>query len=188
MHRTSASVFVAAVALLVLGERDARAIERQHHLALSPTLAMLKVADKSTLSVGAGLSVDYTYGLSDQFNFVASVGENRVASNQRQDEPTSPRTRPADVQHATAGVAYVIDVLRFVPYAGAQLGAYRLSGGTLDSAVVAPGASLTLGLDYQLDRHWAVGIAGAQHLLLAKTSTYPSYTTLMLRVEVMWGY
>lgn len=187
MHRTRAFGFVAVVALL-LPERDALAIERQHHIALSPSLAMLKVADKSTLSVGAGLSVDYTYGLSDQFNFVASLGASRVAANQQQDDATSPHTRPADVQHATAGVAYVIDVLRFVPYVGAQLGAYRLSGGTLDSAVVTPGVSLTLGLDYQLDRHWAVGVAGEQHLLLAKTATYPSYTTLMLRVEVMWGY
>ena len=47
---------------------------------------------------------------------------------------------------------------------------------------------MQLGLDYQLSRHWAIGAAGQQHFLLTDISTYPSYTTFMLRFEYMWGY
>jgi hypothetical protein len=86
------------------------------------------------------------------------------------------------------GAGYVIDILRFVPYIGLLLGGYRLSGGTLDSALLLPGAELAVGLDYRLNCHWTIGLAGRQHLLFTKASTYPSYTTVMLRLEYMWGY
>jgi hypothetical protein len=179
---------LALASLIGMSPRQASAIERQHHIGLDPSLSLLKVGDKSTVSVGAGLGLHYTYGINDQFNFMAEMNVSRVAANQEQDFVTSPHTRPADVAHASAGVGYVIDVLQFVPYVGVLLGGYRLSGGTLDEALLLPGASLALGLDYQLDRHWAVGIAGRQHLLFTEASTYPSYTTLMLRFEYMWGY
>ncbi len=181
-----ASVTVASV--LCATPREASAIERQHHIGLDPSLSMLKVDDKSTMSVGFGLGLHYTYGINDQFNFMAEMNVSRVAANQQQDDRTSPHTRPSDVAHASAGVGYVIDVLRFVPYFGVLLGGYRLSGGTLDSALVLPGAALTVGLDYQLNRSWAVGLAGQQHLLFTKASTYPSYTTVLLRFEYMWGF
>lgn len=174
--------------MLCAAPREARAIERQHHVGLDPSLALLKVDDKSTMSVGLGLGLHYTYGMSDQFNFMAEVNVARVAADQQQDLPTSPHTRPADIAHASAGVGYVLDVLRFVPYFGILLGGYRLSGGTLDSALVLPGASLAVGLDYQINRHWAVGLGGRQALLFTKASTYPSYTTVMLRLEYMWGF
>lgn len=188
MRPLVALVSVAVACMLWASPRAAHAIERQHHIGLDPTLAMLKVDDKSTVSVGAGLGLHYTYGINDQFNFMAEMNVSRVAANQQQDDATSPHTRPADVAHASAGVGYVIDVLQFVPYIGLLLGGYRLSGGTLDNALLLPGAELAVGLDYQLSRHWAVGLAGRQHLLFTKASTYPSYTTVMLRFEYMWGF
>ena len=168
--------------------REARAVERQHHFGLDPSLSMLKVDDKPTLSTGVGLGAHYTYGLNDQFNFMAELNGSIVAANQQQDSPTSPHTRPAEVDHALVGAGYVIDVLRWVPYFGVLAGGYRLSGGTLDKALVIFGAAVQIGLDYQLSRHWAIGLAGQQHFLLTKASTYPSYTTLMLRFEYMWGF
>ena len=166
----------------------ASAIERQHHFGLDPSLSMLKVDDKPTLSTGIGLGAHYTYGIDDQFNFMAELNASIVAANQKQDTPTSPHTRPAEVDRALAGVGYVIDVLRWVPYFGILAGGYRLSGGTLDSAVLVLGGAVQLGLDYQLSRSWAIGAAGQQHFLVTKMSTYPSYTTVMLRLEYMWGY
>ena len=177
-----------AVLAFLLFAHDAHALERQHHIGLDPSLSMLKVDDKSTVSVGAGLGLHYTYGINDQFNFMAEMNVSRVAANQEQDFADSPNTRPADVAYASAGVGYVIDILQFVPYIGILLGGYRLSGGTLDNAMVLPGAELAVGLDYQLDRHWAIGLAGRQHLLFTKASTYPSYTTVALRFEYMWGF
>jgi len=188
--RLSLSVLAsfAVASMLCASPREAQAVERQHHIGLDPSLAMLKVDDKSTVSVGAGLGLHYTYGINDQFNLMVEANVARVAANQQQDDATTPHTRPADVAHATAGVGYVLDVLQFVPYFGLLVGGYRLSGGTLDSALVLPGAELAVGLDYQLSRHWAIGLAGRQHLLFTKASTYPSYTTVMLRLEYMWGY
>jgi hypothetical protein len=166
----------------------AHALERQHHIGLDPSLSILKVDDKSTVSVGAGLGLHYTYGIDDQFNFMAEMNVSRVAANQDQDDQTSPHTRPADLAYASAGVGYVIDVLQFVPYLGLLFGGYRLSGGTLDNALYLPGFELALGLDYQLSRSWAVGVAGRQHMMFTKLSTYPTYTNVMLRFEYMWGF
>jgi len=136
---------------------EARAIERQHHFGLDPSLSMLKVDDKPTLSTGFGIGAHYTYGIDDQFNFMAEANGSIVAADQKQDTPTSPHTRPAQVMHALAGVGYVIDVLRWVPYFGVLAGGYRLSGGTLDDALYIFGGAVQLGLDYQLSRQWAIG-------------------------------
>ena len=179
---------LAFVALSAAAPRPARAIERQHHFGLDPSLSMLKVDDKPTLSTGVGIGAHDTSGIDDQFNFMAELNASIVAADQKQDTPTSPHTRPSQVAHALAGVGYVIDVLRWVPYFGILAGGYRLAGGTLDSAQLVFGAAVQLGLDYQLSRHWAIGAAGQQHFLLTQMSTYPSYTTIMLRFEYMWGY
>lgn len=179
---------LALVGALCAPAGEAHAVERQHHLGLDPSLSILKVDDKSTVSVGAGLGAHYTYGITDQFNFMVEVNASRVAANQEQDHPDSPRTRPANVAHGLAGVGYVLDVLRWVPYFGVLVGGYHLSGGTLDSSLLAFGAAVQVGLDYQLSRHWAVGAAGQQHFLLTRMSEYPSYTTVMLRLEYMWGF
>ncbi len=179
--------FVAFVAVSA-APGEARAIERQHHFGLDPSLSLLKVDDKPTLSTGFGIGAHYTYGIDDQFNFMAEANGSIVAADQKQDTPTSPHTRPAQVMHALVGIGYVIDVLRWVPYFGILAGGYRLSGGTLDNALYIFGGAAQLGLDYQLSRQWAIGVAGQQHFLLTKMSTYPSYTNVMLRFEYMWGY
>jgi opacity protein-like surface antigen len=184
-HALAATV---ACCVIVAAPREAAAIERQHHLGLDPSLAMLKVGDKSSVSAGVGIGAHYTYGINDQFNFMAEVNGSRVAADQEQDTPTTPHTRPADIGYASAAVGYVIDILRWVPYIGLLAGGYRLSGGTLEKALLLPGLELAVGLDYQLSRHWAVGLAGRQHLMFTEASTYPSYTNVLLRLEYMWGF
>jgi hypothetical protein len=179
----------AVVVVSTLGAaREAGAVEYQHHVGLGPELGILKVDDKSTLSIGGGLALHYAYGLTDQLNLVVEAGGSIVAANQEQDAPETPRTRPAEIDHAGVGVGYVIDVIRWVPYVGALATGYRLSGGTLENALVIPGVQLAAGLDYQLTRSWAVGVALRQHMLLTKLSTYPTYTTGVLRLEYMWGF
>lgn len=86
------------------------------------------------------------------------------------------------------GFSYVIDILRWVPWVGVEAGACVLTGGTLDRSLVVPDVSAGLGVDYQLTRSMAVGLAGREHLLFTKLDTYPSYLTGMLRFELMWGY
>lgn len=177
-----------AASAYALAPGDAHAIERQHHLGLGPELAILSIKDKSTASVGAGGALHYAYGLTDQWNLTLGASSAVVAANQKQDFPTSPRTRPATVDHASVGAAYVIDILRWVPYLNVEAGAYRLAGGTLPSSLFVAGASAGAGIDYQFNRDFAIGVAGKEHFLLSKLGTYPSYTTVVLRFEYMWGY
>lgn len=179
---------LAFAAALVFSSGSARAVERQHHLGLAPALGMLTVANKSTLSVGAGGALHYAYGLTDQWNLSVEASSVIVAANQKQDFPTAPRNRPASVDHAAVGLGYVIDILRWVPYLNAHGGLYRVAGGTLPEALWIPGLSLGLGLDYQLNRHFAVGVALREHFMLTKLADYASYTTGLLRFEYMWGY
>jgi hypothetical protein len=183
-----ASVAVAVVASVLGTSGSASAVEREHHIGVAPQLTMLDVADKSTLSVGGGIGAHYTYGLTDQLLLMGELAFAIVAANQKQDTPTTPHTRPSEVDHLSGGIGYVLDILRFVPYGGALVGGYRLAGGTLDSALILPGAQLQLGLDYLLSRHFAIGVAGQQHFLFTKMSTYPSLTMVLLRAEYVWGF
>jgi hypothetical protein len=184
VHKVSVALFLAVLAVAPA----ANAIERQHHLGLAPDLAILKVQDKSTVSIGGGGTLHYAYGLTDQWNLAVEAGSAVVAADQVQDQPSSPRNRPGTVDHASVGVGYVIDILRWVPYLTAQGSLFRLAGGTLDDALFIPGVSVGLGLDYQLSRSWAVGIGGREHFLLSKLKEYPSYTTVLLRFEYLWGF
>lgn len=181
------------VALVVAGVLlavavPARAVERQHHLGIGPTLGILSVDGKSTLSVGAGATAHYAYGLNDQWNLMGELGSAVVAANQDVDYAEAPKNRPARLDHASVGVGYVVDILTWVPYLTAQVGAHHISGGTLPSGIVTPSAQLGLGIDYQLSRSFALGLAGRQHFLFTKMEDYPSYTTVTFRLEYMWGW
>jgi len=171
----------------MIAASSASAFERQHHFGLDGGVGMLKVGGKDSLSVGGGGGLHYTYGMTDAFDLMVEGCFMQVALEELPAKGIQ-SNRPTSFSNAGVGVSYVLDVLRFVPYFGILLGGYRLSGGTLDSALVLPGASLAVGLDYQINRHWAVGLGGRQALLLTKASTYPSYTTVMMRLEYMWGF
>lgn len=189
MRRTPlAAAALAALTAVAAAPRDAQAFERQHHLGLGPGLGLLKVDDKSTVSLGAGLQAHYAYGITDQFNLMAEASSVQVALNQ-DDDPGSPKTRPARIDSLGVGVAYVLDILQWVPYFGVLGAGYGMSGGNLDSGYKpGGGAQLALGVDYQIDRSLALGVAIRQHFILSDIKTYPTYTTGFLRVEYIWGW
>jgi hypothetical protein len=186
--RTLAPLVAGVAFTTLLATRDAAAIERQHHAGIGAQLAILAIEDKSTVSVGAGLALHYAYGINDTFNLMVEGSSAIVARDQQQDTPETPRTRPAGVDHGAFGVGYVIDVFKWVPYICLLGGVYRLSEGTLREDLFLPGLSFGGGLDYQLTRNIAVGIALREHLMISKVRTYPSYTTVLLRAEYMWGW
>ena len=168
--------------------REAHAIERQHHIGIAPQLAILSVDGKSTMSVGGGGMIHYAYGLTDQLNFMVEASSAVVAREQLQDSPEAKRNRPAGVDHASFGIGYIVDVFKYVPYVSLQGGVYRVAGGTVPEAILIPGVNIGLGLDYQLSRSLAVGIGGRQHFMISKLEEYPSYTTVFMRFEYMWGW
>lgn len=180
-------VLVLALALLLVA-LPAGAVENQQHIAIAPMVGILKVDGKSTLSVGGGGELQYAYGLTDQLNLTASASQAVVARNQGQDTPKTPRDRPGAIGQGSVGLTYVLDILRWVPWGGVEGGLYWLTGGTLPSTLLAPGGSAALGLDYQLTHHIAVGVEGREHFVLTRLSTYPAYTTALLRFEYIWGW
>lgn len=179
--------FALAASAFLAQSGSARAVERQHHAGVSGGVAALSIADKSTLSVGVGSGVHYTYGLTDQFNFMAEGFHSVVATDEFLG-PDIPLTRPHTVTQGGLGVAYVLDVLRWVPYFGAMGQVMVLGGGTLPSPRTVVGATLAVGLDYQISRHFAAGVFLREHLPLSALSTYPTMTTAGLRLEYLWGW
>ena len=163
----------------------AGAVEREHAIALGGGLSVLDVSDKSSADVGAGAGLAYTYGLSDAFNLMAEATWSMVALNET--VQGAPTTRPSMVTSLDVGVAYVFDVIRWVPYIGLLAGGCALNGGTIDGTKLVPGAVIALGFDYRFNRTWAAGLALRQQVF-TDSATYPSYSQAFARVEYIWGW
>jgi hypothetical protein len=163
------------------------AVEHEHHLGVDVGGSMLVIGDKSTNDVGGTAMVHYTYGLSDEFDLMFEGAYSLVALGQTADSPRTPQTYPSWIANANVGIAYVFDVLTWVPYAGILVGGYGLSGGTIPGMKLLPGVEIALGLDYRLGSSVSVGVAARQHLL-SETDTYPSFTQLLARIEYVWGW
>lgn len=173
---------------VALAAPSARAVEREHHIGIGTGLSLLKIGDKDTMDVGAGVTGFYTYGITDQFNLLIEGGTSLVALGEQRDAKDTPPTRPTTVSHAAAGVAYVLDVLQWVPYAGVLGGGTYFAGGTVAGGLVLPDAQIALGLDYKFSRRVAFGVALRQHLFLTKMDTYPTFTNIFAKVEYSWGW
>jgi hypothetical protein len=166
---------------------SAHAVEREQFLGANLGGSALIVADKNSPDIGPALGAHWGYGMSDEFNLMVEAAWS-LASNSDKPAPKTPATRPSSVWDAEVGVGYVFDVLSWVPYAGLLVGADVLTGGTLEHTQVKPDFVVALGLDYRFDRHWAVGAALRQHVLLVDSSTYPSFTQAFARCEYTWGW
>ena len=106
----------------------ARALEGEQHVGVDTGPSVLVVNNKSTADIGATLGGHYSYSLSDAFNFMAEGAFSLVALGQKADDPKQAHTYPAWVANADVGIAYVFDVLRWVPYAGVARGCLRPVG------------------------------------------------------------
>lgn len=178
-----AAIVVAAIA----AASDARATEGESHIGIDVGGGLLIVSGRSPNPPGGSFMAHYTLGLSDAFDLMVEAQYSPIAIGQTFDYKHDPSTYPTAIVNGDVGIGYVFDVLSWVPYAGLLAGAYNLSGGTLPKSKVLAGAELALGLDYRVDPHLSVGLAGRQHLL-SETSTYPSFTQLLVRVEYVWGW
>jgi hypothetical protein len=140
-HRT---VFWAALGVLtVLWVRPALAYEEQASLDVAAGAGLLPASTlppwTASLDVGAAL------GLSDMFVLRGAVGYANLFEAER-------RTHAG---RARAELAYLIDVLRYVPYFGVGGSAWLLDDSGL--ALRASGHVL-FGLDFLYDRNWTIGV------------------------------
>ena len=158
----------------------ASAFERQWHV--GGGFGFAAFADGNTSS-GPAIGVHGAYGLSDVFDLkVDLLGSRHTIENDR-----------LNLLSSTAGIAYKMDVIRWVPYFGMQVGYYRLDGdrqpGSLPTNEL--GMSVDLGLDYAVKRSFALGLQLRYHGFLAdplsSLGDAPLFTGLV-RVEYRWGW
>jgi hypothetical protein len=178
-------VTMMVLALLLVGAGEASAGERQHHLGVDAGGAMVK--GEGALSFGFGGGAHYAYGFKDTWYVMGELGSSVVPLKFDSPGDTS-STKALFAWSAAAGVSYAFEVIEWVPYVGILAGGYLLHGKGAGDTVVAPGLQAALGLDYQLSRSFALGLAVRQHFMLTQMDTFPVYTTALLRAEYMWGW
>lgn len=176
--------FVGGLACALTFARTARAYERQQHLGLSLGGMTFSTTGGGT-PLGGDVGLHYNYGFSDALTIVVEADVSAFAHGT---PPKSPAPEPGLVTTGGAGLLYVFDVLRWVPYAGAIAGAGYFTGGYMTKGLVTPDLQIAVGVDYQITRSWTVGAAYRQHIFLTQTGTYPNANALGLRVEYVWGW
>ena len=175
MRRAALVLGVGLTLASLAAPRPARAFERQWHLG-----AGAGIADGKGLSVSPALAAYAAYGLSDVFDA-------RLELTARGYQLGSERNPSA--LSAMAGVAYKLDVLRWVPWAGVYAGYLAFldtppKGSPFKQGDVALG--LGLGLDYGISRQLGVGVTLRFDEALSHSST--SNFDALLRAEYRWGW
>lgn len=155
--------------------RSAHAFEREWHLG-----AGAGVSSGSGLSLSPAVSAYAAYGLSDVFDARVEL----TARGYHLGSAQNP-----NALSAMAGLAYKLDVLRWVPWAAVYAGYQtfleqprpELSFARRDFAL-----GLGLGLDYGFSRNWGAGVTLRFDDTLARTSarTFDAF----LRAEYRWGW
>jgi hypothetical protein len=177
-------VVVATVACALALAGTASAYERQDHLGLTAGGA-LSTTDGASTRPGIDLGLRYTYGLTDAINVIVDVSG--VAVGTETPPAKNPPPQPGHIAVGGVGLAYVFDVTRWVPYAGALVGPAYFGGGLMAHPTWTFDAQVVVGLDYEVSRSFAVGGAYAQHFV-ALASTYPELSTLGVHFEYVWGW
>jgi hypothetical protein len=139
-------------------------------------------ADSATRA-GPAIGLHGAYGLSDYFD----VKLEGLAALHSRDE------HGLGLYAVSAGLAYKIDVIQWIPYVGVQVGYYRLSGtdrpGQLHPNEL--GMSVDLGMDYAVSRSFGLGLELRYHGFLsdplASLGDAP-YFSALLRAEYRWGW
>jgi hypothetical protein len=162
--------------------RTAHAFERQWHVGIDAGYAV--ILDEGVSGFGGGAHA--AYGLSDSFNAMLELDVTRhpgagIASGQGANATV---TSLETIASGGAGIAYTIDVARAVPYVGLLAAGYRV--GALSA--FSPGGQIALGLDYQLERNWAVGAQLRMHTIFTADAGTLAYATTFVRLEYLWGF
>ncbi len=126
--------------------------------------------------VGPALGLDAVYGLGDMLDVRLELEGSHHESG-------------ADVLGASLGLAYKLDVLSWVPYAGLSGGYYHFGGpGGADGIHGGvPGASAELGVDYLLSRELSAGVEVHGLAALHDGLKFPLYGA-MLEAAYRWGF
>jgi hypothetical protein len=168
-----------ALAAALLAAAPAAAYEHQWRAGVDFGYAAL--FDPTSHGYGGGLHL--RYGLTDTFDLMAQA------------DVSAHPYRQWLIAGGGVGAAYVVDVLRWVPYVGVIAG-----GAGVFSTDPACGLSIAepcrsfrinleipFGLEYQVSRRFSVGVAGRFQLLLLGESPW-TLLGAFARAEYVWGF
>jgi hypothetical protein len=174
--RLAAAIFGVGLATALCGKTgSALAFEREWHVG-----AAAGVSDGKGLTLSPAVGAYAAYGLSDVFDVRAEV----TARGYHIGSDENPNALSAAV-----GVAYKLDVLRWVPWAGAYVGYVGyLAEPRLDLPYKQHDVALGIGagLDYGISRELGVGVTVRLDYALSRTET--STVDALLRAEYRWGW
>lgn len=166
---------VLALAFVFTMSVDAQAFERQWHLGGG----LGAVLPAGEYSLGPALGAHAAYGISDVFDVRLEL----VGSRHTHD--IGPAVNSFS---AAAGLAYKLDVIEWVPYAGALAG-YTYADPEIEPSELGPHRSPTLGfilgLDYGFSRSFGLGACFREDFLLVGGG---AQATFLLRAEHRWGW
>jgi len=141
--------------------------------ALSVGLAYASFAIPDREPAGAALGFDYERGVADEIWFRASL----------QAAGYAPDGGPSFGGQGTLGLTYIIDVIKYVPYLHAGVGAAAIGGGELDNQLH-PLAEIGAGLDKLARRGLSYGVFARVGSFLDDSA----FTTVGARATWRYGF
>lgn len=169
------SVLIALCPLLL--SEEAAAFEKQWHAGAD--LGMSAVSYNNSIFGGYAAGAHATYGLTDTWNAMLELDGST--------HPVYIGYPNLTVASGAVGIGYTLDVLRWVPYGALLVGGYHFSGANLQEPQWKLGFQVALGLDYAINRSWAIG-AQVRYHTFSDEPLSAHYLTTMGRVEYTWGW
>jgi hypothetical protein len=168
-HLRAAVPALALGAALLAAPGRAGAADHEWHAGLDFGYAAL-LGTSTWNGFGGGAHLSYT--LTDALQVLAEI------------EATEHPSPGLTVVSSAVGVVYVLDVLRWVPWAGAEIGpAALISGG---AASLRLNLAVPFGLDYGVSPRFNVGLGGRYQMLVLGPSQFTTWGGFA-RAEYVWG-
>ena len=165
---------LAAVLVLAMSSaRPAAADDGESALSVGLAFATFTIPDHD--GQGGALSLEYERGLSDAF-WLRGAAAGAVHHGGDEDGTSY-------AGHAAVGLTYVIDVLKYVPYLHAGVGAVALGGAELEEELH-PVAEIGIGLDILTRRGLSYGVFGRVSSFFDDSA----FVTAGVRVTWRWGF
>jgi hypothetical protein len=167
--------WLCAVAVLGLVGGAAHAGEDDRSLSVFGGYGTYTIPDHSP--AGGVLGLDYERGFSDSMSLRASGGLGMY--------PLDDADLGASYSgHATIGLTYLFDVLKYVPYVNLGAGAIVLTGGPVEDTTVKGLLELGVGLDILHSRSFSYGVQARLESFIQETSFFSAG----VRATWRWGF
>jgi len=174
--RIPAASLAALVAALLCGRaHPAAAGEDDRSLSMSASYATYSSGDNSP--AGTALGLEYERGFGDAMSFRVDGGGGVYFASLGKDGKTSYST------HATVGLTYAFDVVRYMPYATVGLGGIWIFGGDQDAKLNGL-VEFGIGLDVLESRRFSWGVQARLESFVQETSFF----TAGVRATYRWGF